>query len=400
MNTLGTLIFYVCQWGLSLAVVRLGSSADVGRLQLAMTVTNIFNAVSVYNMRAFQVSDLHDEYSAGHYVAARILTCAAALLLCLGYSLIWGYREVSLLCILLYMLYRLSESFADVLHGVDQKHDRMDHVLVSYVLRGILMLILFTGFLALHRPLSLTVFVMALVTWSVVLLYDLRAAGAYDSLRPRFEAASLRRLLWICLPGVLASVGFAAVVSIPRQMLGRELGEELLGYYATIATPLVFLQVLLNSLMNPALGAMARVWEQKDVPGLRRLCGSMLALILGVGALVYLGVLWLGEPVMALIYGDSVRPYVSLMPPVILCTVVYAAGCIGFNLLIVARKMKTLLVMSLAAVGLASLTASPLIQAAGADGVSWAVVCGYGLFTALSLAYAFLLARKGSSAVA
>ena len=139
-NSVGTIVFYVCLWALSVVVMRLGSGADVGMLQLAMTVTNVFSSVANYNMRAFQISDVRNEYTAGHYVASRILTGSFALLACLVYSLFWGYSAYTILCIGLYMLFRLSESAADVLHGVDQKSGRMDHVMVSYVSRGLLML--------------------------------------------------------------------------------------------------------------------------------------------------------------------------------------------------------------------------------------------------------------------
>jgi len=384
LNTIGTVVFYVCQWALTLLVVRMGTEADVGTLQLALTVTNIFTSLANYNMRAFQVSDIRNEYTAGHYVASRLVTGLLALVTCMVYSLLWGYGGISLLCIGLYMGYRLSESLGDVLHGIDQKHSRMDHVMVSYVLRGILMLACFWMALRWTGSLPAAIAGIAAVTWAVVLLYDLRSSARYESIRPRFEGEPLKRLLLACLPSVLASVAFAAIVSLPRQVLGKMEGETLLGFYATVATPLVFVQVFLNSLMNPALGALAESWEKNDQRAFRALTLKMLLLIAAVGLAVLAGVLLLAEPVMMLLYGETIRPYVCLMAPIVACTTMYAVCCVGFNLLVVLRKMVTLLWISLGAVLVSAGAAAPMIRLFGANGVSWCVLASYALFAGMS----------------
>ena len=390
-NSVGTIVFYVCLWALSVVVMRLGSGADVGMLQLAMTVTNVFSSVANYNMRAFQISDVRNEYSAGHYTASRILTGSFALLACLVYSLFWGYSAYTILCIGLYMLFRLSESAADVLHGVDQKSGRMDHVMVSYVSRGLLMLAGFALLLKFSGRIDLSIAGLALITWLIVLLYDVSVAGRYDRLRPSFDARVLFRLLRVCLPGMLAAVAFTAIVSIPRQYLGKLEGDLLLGYYATVSTPLVFVQVLLNSLMNPAIGDLAESWSAGNLSAFWKLTLKLTALVFLLGALTLGGVALLAQPVMTFVFGASISPYVYLMIPVTGCAVLYAVSCITFNLLVILRKLKALLIVSLAALLFAVLAAPSLIRLSGANGVSFCVMAAYILFILLSLA---LVCRK------
>ena len=89
---------------------------------------------------------------------------------------------------------------------------------------------------------------------------------------------------------------------------------------------------------------------------------------------------------MTFVFGASISPYVYLMIPVTGCAVLYAVSCITFNLLVILRKLKALLIVSLAALLFAVLAAPSLIQLSGANGVSFCVMAAYILFILLSLA--------------
>ncbi|MBQ9195846.1 MAG: lipopolysaccharide biosynthesis protein [Clostridia bacterium] len=382
-NMIGTLVYYVCQWLMTMAVVRLSTDGNIGDLQLSMTVTNTFYTLSNYNMRAFQISDLRNEYLPGHYVAVRLLTCGASFVLCVGYAMLWRYPLRSVLCIALYMIYRLNEAVADVLHAIDQKHARMDHVMVSYTARGIMMLLAFIALIMLTGDLLLAVSAMAVITFAVVLFYDIRCTRRYDSIRPLFEWRRMKGILTACFPAMLGTFCFTSIVSIPRQNLGRVMGQDLLGYYATVATPLVFVQVLINSLMNPTLSVISQARQDKDHKRLMGLTGRMLLIVFGVGAASLAGIAALGRPVMRLLYGEKILPYISLMYAVIGCTVLYAASSVGFNLLIIFRKMYTYLFICAAALAASVTLSTPMIRSFGANGVSYSVMIAY-LFAAVA----------------
>ena len=382
-NTVGTIVYFFCQWLISLLIVRMGSTKDVSDLQLAMSVSNIFLSVASYNMRPFQVSDVKGEYRASDYIASRILTCGAALAGCLGYCLWWGYGGVALSVIMLYMMYRLNESVSDVLHGIDQLHDRMDHVCWSYVIRGILTAAGFGLVFRFTGNLLLSILFILAATNLVVLTYDTSRAARYDSVRPVFRKERLTKLLLACLPAVLSTAALTAIVTVPRQHLLALEGETVMGYYATVATPVAIIQVLMTGLLNPAIGRMAGICEARDRKGLLLLMGRIALLIGAVGALAFGALAALGEPVMALMYGEVIRPYVPLMYAVMGCALLFALCAVFYNILVVMRKMIHLLAASGLALALAALTGREWIARAGADGVSFCVISGYLLFLLL-----------------
>ncbi|MDE6914896.1 MAG: hypothetical protein K2P35_14575, partial [Lachnospiraceae bacterium] len=137
-NTAGNIIYLGCQWLLSVVVVRIsGSYADAGILTLAISVTNIFTTLALFNVRNYQVSDISEKYTQSDYISHRILTCIAAVALCVTFADVSGYSLGAALSIIAYMLMRTVEALADVFHGILQKQWRLDVVGKSCIFRGI-----------------------------------------------------------------------------------------------------------------------------------------------------------------------------------------------------------------------------------------------------------------------
>ena len=168
-----------------------------------MAVSNIFAPIALYRIRSYQVSDVHEETSSGEYVALRLVTIALSFVLTMLYA-VFTCAPSSLPCVALYLLFRAGDVFIDVLHGIDQQHFRMDYCGRSMAARAALFLAAFSIVMALTDSLELSILAMVLVTYPVI-LYDLRCARQFSSVRPVFSAASIRRLLIACLPAVVGS---------------------------------------------------------------------------------------------------------------------------------------------------------------------------------------------------
>lgn len=120
-NTTGSLVYQGCLWLTTVLVVTLsGAYTGSGILAFAMTIGNMFNPIGTYSMRTYQVSDIRCLLSQGNYIAFRLIT------VCIGLVLIVPIRcgdpELSTaITVLLYLLFKTDEAFADVLYGADQR---------------------------------------------------------------------------------------------------------------------------------------------------------------------------------------------------------------------------------------------------------------------------------------
>lgn len=381
-NTVGTIIYCFCQWLLSsLLVVHLSpediSVSNTGLLQLAISITNIFFAISCYNIHTYQISDTKDAYSSGDYIGLRFVTAAISVILCVGYVIVLGYPLQSIVCVMLYMLFKLTETFCDVFHAIDQKHYRMDYVGISYGIRGIVSVIVFAITLVLTGNVLTSIFAMALATILVVVFYDMRRTARFGSIKPVFHKKAIITLLITCFPAVIASASFTAITTVPRQVLESMQGKEALGYYGTIATPVVVVQIMATSIFNPMLTELAYLYDQGNVRKFLKRTFDNLLILLGLTVFTFLGVLLLGKFAVGLIFGAKFVPYTYLMYGIIACTSLYVVSWLCTSILIIMRKMKVCMVASLISLAVSAMTAHSFITIFGMNGVSYSVILAY-----------------------
>lgn len=381
-NTIGSIVFCFCQWIISaLLVVHLSpeesSVGNAGLLQLAITTTNIFFAISCYNMRTYQISDTTNRYSNGEYIGTRIVTSVIAVVLCLGYTVMLGYPVKTVFCIMLYMLFKLSETYSDVLHAVDQKYYRMDYVCVSYCLRGASSVVVFAVALLLSGDVLITILVLSVINLAEVWFYDVKKTRLLGPIKPVFNKKVIGTLLITCLPAVVSSAAFTAVTTVPRQTLATMYGEEALGYYGTIATPLVIVQILATSIFNPMLTQLSEYYNDGAIKKfLTRLFNNLL-LLAGISVAVYAGVALLGEFAVGLVFGSKFASYTYLMYGIVACTSMYVVSWLCTNTLIIMRSLKSCAVASLSALAVSLLLSKTLINLFQMNGVSVTVIVAY-----------------------
>lgn len=381
-NMIGALVFCFCQWLISsLLVVHLSpeesSVQNAGLLQLAISVTNIFFAISCYNMRTYQISDVKNEYSYGDYIGVRIVTAVIAVVLCLVYVIALGYSLETILCIMLYMIFKLNETFSDVLHAVNQKNYRMDYVCISYCLRGISSVIAFSIAIALFNNVLIAVLAMGIISLLEVWLYDVRATRQFGSIKPTFKKETIFTLLIFCLPAVLSSAAFTAITSVPRQTLEAVSGKEALGYYGTIATPLLVVQILATSIFNPMLTELAEYYNDGEIKKFTMRLLKNLVLLIGIAAVVCVGVALLGEFAVGLVFGKKFAPYTYLMYGIVGCTTMYVISWLCTNTLIIMRKLWVCAVASMVALVISMVLSRPFINLFGMNGVSFSIILAY-----------------------
>lgn len=381
-NMIGVFVFCFCQWIISsLLVVHLSpaemSVENAGLLQLAISVTNIFFAISCYNMRTYQISDTQNKFSCADYIGVRLVTATIATVLCLVYTIVLGYTIRTLLCIMLYMIFKLSETFSDVLHAIDQKNYRMDYVCVSYCLRGISTTIVFAVILLLFNDVLTAVLAMGAVSLLEVWFYDVKKTRQFGNIKPNFNKKIIITMLITCLPAVISSAAFTAITSIPRQTLEIMQGEEALGYYGTVATPLAIVQILATSIFNPMLTELSEYYNNGQIKKFIIRLMKNVGLLFAIAGICFVGLAVLGEFAVGLVFGKRFVPYTYLMYGIIGCTTMYVLSWLCTNTLIIMRKLKVCAIASVIALAIAVALSKPMINIYGMNGVSFSIILAY-----------------------
>lgn len=377
-NSFGSLTYLICQWLVTVLVARLSNGYDsAGVLAIAMAVSNIFAPMALYKIRAFQVSDVHGQLSAGEYVAFRMITIAGASVIVSVY--VWlTCSPDAFLSIALYLVFRTSDIFIDVLHGIDQQNYRMDYCGKSLSLRGILFLSAFTVVFGLSGNLNLALLAMICVTYPVI-IYDVTRARKFGPLRPRITMAAARSLAKECLPAVIGTVCYMAVTSIARQLLGNMYGESALGIYASVCTPAVIIQAGADYIYTPLIRLFAEYYDKRDHRRFWKLFLRVTLAIVALFLVCLIGFALLGEPMLKLAFGSDIVPYSYLLYPALLCVVLTAYVCFVGDLLITVRAMSGNLIGNAIALAFSVPCSLVCISIWNMNGVSYAVSCSYAI---------------------
>lgn len=396
-NAAGSLVYMAAQWLTTILVVRLSAGYDAaGLLALGMAVSNIFSPIGYYKVRAFQVSDLEEEFTFRQYLGFRIITVGLAIVVMFVYCFL-TCPAGTWITVILYGFFSLGPVFVDVLHGEEQRESRMDIIGISFILRGILLLVSFIIGMAFFNSLNIALILMTVTTYLEIALFDgiafLKVTG--KPLKPAFESRAIKSLLIQCLPLVIASFFCWAVPAIPRQTLNDVMGEWFLGIYSSVAAPVLIVQMCAQYIYAPLLTHFAALLQAHDKRGFLRLVLqvtlAIFALALAFGVLFALA----GEPLLVLIFGQSIAPYTYLIIPLVLCAVMTAYVWFLGDVLITMRKNA----MNLAgyAISFVAILATmyPMINTFGMNGASFAIMVAYGATIVFFLAVVIRYAEHG-----
>ncbi len=342
-NSTGNIIYLGMQWLISVFIARILGYNDAGIFSLAMSITNIFTCIALFGIRNFQVSDLEGKYSDMDYIKSRIITCICAVILCSIYISLLPYTLIQKSCIVIYMLYRASESFADVLHGIDQKSWRMDIVGKSYFLRGTFMFVIAAALAFITENIILVILGMTIITTVIIFYYDLRQTLKLVKTDSK-NNGRYKLLLVESIPLVIYMIMQNSMGSIPRLFLERISGSDMLGIYSSIASPTLIIQIGASYLFIPLVGVFADYIKARDNSKFMKLFIKIYVIIalLSLASIVIGGIF--GEFGLKVLFGISILPYSYILLPIILCTILTALSWFLCMILTVFRDMKGLII--------------------------------------------------------
>ena len=327
-NTTGNIFYLGCQWLLSVAVVRIsGSYADAGVLTLAISATNIFATLAAFSVRNYQVSDLSEKYSQSDYISHRFITCSVAFILCIAFTMISSYRLDVAISIVAYMLMKTVEAFADVFHGILQKQWRLDIVGRSCIYRGVILIASFTLVYKLSGQLPFALLIMAILTAVIFFLYDFRTVRKLTDISCEVNRHSLFYLSKDCLPVLGYSLLLNSIVLTARFFIERYLGEEMLGYYGSVSTIAVIVQMASNLILTPLNGAISDYYTHGKYRKILTLFGKVVLLLATLTGVALAGAFLLGKFVLMLLFGESIEPYTYLLIPTIFASCLTGFVC-------------------------------------------------------------------------
>lgn len=386
-NAAGNLIYLFCQWLITILVANIGNFTDAGVLSIAMSVSATFQTVALFGIRNYQISDIEEKYSDTCYVSFRILTCGAALVLCMLFSLVTGYRSNQLLSIFLFMLFRLSENFSDVLHGIAQKNGRLDIAGKSYAFKGIGVLAVFIAVFKLSSSLTAALLAMAILSWLCTAIYDIPLSRKLSSFKLYKKSEKPWGLAKIALPLCVYQFINIAISTVPKLILEQQSGEEILGIYSSIFAPALLIASAASYLYTPFVPYFAEAYSKRDTRTFIRTFIKIVCAIAAVAVVTVIAAIFFGDFALKLLFGDKILAYSYLLIPILISIFASATFTFLCTVCVVLRDFVFLLIACGAGLLSEILLTGKWIELSGINAAS------YGYTVASCIATVILLFR-------
>lgn len=379
--TFGTLLYLAAQWVLTVIVFKLAGPEANGDYTLGLSSSNVAYAVVMFGMRPYQISDTRGEFADRTYFASRALTSLLAIGSALlifpftaDFARLWPLLVV-------FLLFRLTEGWMDVFHGVLQKANRMDKAGVALIVRAVVITAVFSILMAVTGSVFIAVSGMLVVSVLALIVLEWRWTKPYVDSVPPAAAGGWRRaaeLVRHCVPLLAANLAYSAIIFMSRNSVGDIWGPGVLGFYGAISAPLLLVPLIVSSLYTPFMGHLAEYKLSGQVRRLMTLAGQLMGAILGLIAIAFVLLPWVGPPILALIFGSSILDHMDLLIPVAASVSLTALVGFGNAVLTSVRRVGWTMLAAAVAVVLVFFIGDHLVTAYGANGASFALVLGQG----------------------
>lgn len=388
-NTIGSLIYYVCQWLMTILIVRLSGYEDAGMLSVAISVTAAPAIVGLFNVRNFQVSDLKGQYSNCIYIRSRVYTNLLSFIVCIIMVCLGGYNIKKSVVILSFMLFKVAEGFADVYYGIEQKKERMDYAGISLIIRGVGTIVLFAIVIWSTHSLLLSILVISIFSILVIFFYDCRIVKMWnvaeeekkDYLEKQeckqldySENKKVLQLLMACLP--LAVVAFLNNLSlnIPKIYLEQYHGSEVMGIYSSVASPTMVVYLAANTIFAPLIPVLTKEFQDRNKKKFFDILKRFGMLMIGLSIICLLGSRLLAHWGLVLLFGKSIEPYVSLFVPIIFVSILIGINASLFSICTLIREIGSQYIIGLCGVLSTWIFSVTLVKSLSMIGVVYALV--------------------------
>ncbi len=375
-NLGGTVVYAACQWGILVALAKLGSPEAVGRFAFGLALTAPIFLFANLQLRSIQATDARGEFTFADYLALRLAMIGLAGLVVAGLVGLGRLDPATGRIVVAVAVAKAIESIGDIFHGHFQRHERMDRVAVSMMLKGVLSLAALGGIMAATGRVAWAASGLALAWAAVLIGFDVPAALRLHARanQPRVRAAGLARLARLALPLGIVMATISVGANLPRYFIERQSGPRDLGFFAAMAYLMVASNTVINALGQAASPRMARDFAEGRVGEFRARLARLLGLAAGVGVLAVAAVAACGRPILAALYAPEYAARADVFLGLTVAAAVSSlASLAGFGMT-AARCLWVQTPLFLGVAGVMAISCAGLIPALGLRGAAMATV--------------------------
>jgi O-antigen/teichoic acid export membrane protein len=367
-------------WAILGTIAKLQDPSVVGIYALSSALVTPLLALTGLQLRDAFITDTTRKFTLANYLGLRASTLVISLfsLLLIGY--LAEFRNIIFLSGLAVL--RSGESFAEMLHAILQREERMTVIALLSVSRHLLTTLVFGASLLLFDQATIAIWIAALASLLLVATVDSRASSVSSHLRAEqkpIQGDTLRKtfdLAIAALPLGAVLVANSLTLATPRYFLAAFTSPSELGIFAALHSVIGAFYILQTTIGAVTMPRLALSYARGDYCTYRKLGNNIVLIGAALSGIICLISYHFGAKILAILFTSDYATHSNLFSYMALASVLTCAyGAYAF-LLNAMRCFKTNLIISAVHLGSTVLFCSLCIErfgvlgAIGASGVS------------------------------
>lgn len=308
-NAIGCTASAVTSLLFMIIITRINGVNDAGVFAIAFTSAMILSTIGFYGVRNYQVTDIHDKYSANEYIGARVVTAILMMIIAILFTAINHYDFYKTIVVILLCLSKALECFSDVYYGIMQKHGRLNIVGKSLFMKAFFGILIFAITLYFTKNLVYSILTLIIVNVLIIIFYDLIKVSKFDTIKPKFDSKKIFSILFVCFAIFAFSFLSLLNVNFPKYSIDAMLPSASQTIYGIIVMPATAITLLCQFTIQPALTRLANYFKNKDLANFNKLIILMCLLITFFTAIFEILCYFFGIWGLNLLYGLELSVY-------------------------------------------------------------------------------------------
>jgi O-antigen/teichoic acid export membrane protein len=400
----GNVVFAGCQWGMIVALAKLGNTLMVGQFSLGLAIATPILMFTNLHLRTVQATDAQRLYCFGEYFRLRVLMTLAGLTVIAIVASLGNYGRGTVMVILAVALAKAVETLSDIHYGLFQLNDRLDQTGRSLMIRGSLSVV------ALGAGLYFTHDVFwgcagLVVAWlAALLVFDVRRGRRFATrARPALPSRRQWTLVRLALPLGIVTTMAAVNLNMPRYFIHARMDDRQLGIYSAMAYATVAVTLVSDSLGHSVIPRLSRMYAAGRRGDFRALLGKLLGIAFALGLAGLALAHACGERLLAAVYGQEYAARSGVFTLLMTATAIQCVASVFTSGVTSARCFRIQVPLYAAMAGANALACAVWIPKLGLTGGAMGMIVAASVqlvLAAVILAFLILAPAKGAAGLA
>ncbi len=336
-NMIGSLVNSVTSLFFMIIVTRINGVDEAGIFTFAFSLACLFQVISNYSGRTFQVTNTDDCITDSDFIYHRYLTSIMMILCLLVYLLFKDYSKMKVLAIFLLVIFRLVESIGECFYGIIQKNGELYKVGISLFLKGIIGILIFSIIDVITKNFLFSIIGLILVNLLILIIYDDKNYHNFYK-RQKVNKENVK----IIFKSGFSVFGFTFLnqylLNAPKYAIDDFLNSSSQTIYGIISMPAMVLILCSQFIVQPLLPKVTDIVVKNKYAALKKLTFNIIFGVVLVGILGEIFCYLVGISFLQLIYGISLKKYLLHLMIIILGATIYGIIFVISSVLIALRK--------------------------------------------------------------